>query len=191
MALRDHECVSVDSLVHCLKGHGHQVQVKPEEHDPPDFWLFIDGKKFAVEETSIAEEKVVSGIAAARKNGRISGSLGWKWEGETQDTLSELIQGRVQQKRKRLENKGVLGDISILLFYDAYGFGDEDDAKIALQKVHGHDWFHSVFWAASFADKPNELYPEKPGRRGSFLYTKEGRWKEVGCPAAAQFESTR
>ena len=111
-----------------------------------------------------------------------SGSLGWKWEGEVQDELAGLIQDRVRTKREKLEKKGVPHPI-ILLLYDAYAFGDAEDAKIALQKVHGYDWFHSIFWAEvgwrgpSGKDPPNELYPDKPGRIGFFLYTKEDRWR--------------
>lgn len=76
----DHECVSVDALVEYLKRYGHQdVQVQREqEHDPPDFWLHVDGTKFAVEETSIVEQKTVTkrGLAVA------------KWEGEVQADLA-------------------------------------------------------------------------------------------------------
>ena len=60
----------------------------------------------------------------------------------------------------------------------AYGYAEGEDAKIALRGVHGYDWFHSIFWARSFTDRTNELYPEEPGRIGLFLYTKEDRWKE-------------
>jgi hypothetical protein len=177
----DHECVSVDSLVQYLKQRcGHQnIQVQREQDDPPDFWLSIDGNRFAVEETSIATEATVKGIAIARKKGSTFGRIGSKWEGEAQDEVAELIQGAVSSKRSKLEKKGVpqqCRDI-ILLLYDAYGYGDAEDAKIALRNVHGYDWFHSVFWAASFTDRPNQLYPDQPGRVGFFLYTKEDGWK--------------
>ncbi len=185
----DHECVAVDSLVQYLKQRcGHQdIQVQKEENDPPDFWLSIDGSRFAVEETSIATEDAVKRIAIDRKKGMNSGSLGLKWEGEVQDELAELIQKAVRTKREKLERKGVPQRCrdSILLLYDAHGFGDPEDAKLALQTVHGYDWFHSVFWAASSTYRPNELYPEEPGRMGSFLYTKEDRWK------TCQFGSAR
>jgi hypothetical protein len=176
-----HEKVSGDSLIQYLKqGCGDQnIQLQKEEDDPPDFWLSIDGNTFAVEETSIAEEATVKGIAIARKKGRTSGSLGSKWEGEVQDELPGLIQNAVLVKRLKLEKKGVPQQCRgiILLFYDAYGYAEAGDAKIALRNVRGYDWFHSVFWAASFTDRPNELFPEQPGRIGSFLYTKEDRWK--------------
>jgi hypothetical protein len=177
----DHECVSVDSLVQYLKQRcGHQnIQVQREQDDPPDFWVSIDGNRFAVEETSIATEGAVKHIAIARKKRRSSGSLGCKWEGEVQAELAELIQKAVRTKREKLKQKGVpqqCRDI-ILLLYDAHAFGDSEDAKVALQTVHGYDWFHSVFWAASFTNRPNELYPQQPGRIGSFLYTKAAPWR--------------
>jgi len=179
----DHECVSVDSLVRYLKQEcGHQdiqVQRVQKGHDPPDFWLSIDGNKFAVEETSIAMEDTVKGIAIARTKGRNSGPLGCKWEGEVQEELAGLIQTAVQKKQRKLERKGAPQRCrdNILLLYDAYAFGDAEDGRLALQQVHGYDWFHSIFWAASFEDQLNELYPQEPGRKGSFLYTKEDRWK--------------
>ena len=134
----DHECVAVDSLVQYLKQRcGHQdIQVQKEENDPPDFWLSIDGSRFAVEETSIATEDAVKRIAIDRKKGMNSGSLGLKWEGEVQDELAELIQKAVRTKREKLERKGVPQRCrdSILLLYDAHGFGDPEDAKLALQQ---------------------------------------------------------
>jgi hypothetical protein len=186
----DHEAVSLDALVQHLKQRcGYQdIQVERVKRgqDPPDFWLFVGGNKFAVEETSIATEKVIKRIAIDRKKGKNSGSLGWKWEGEVQDELAALMQTALQKKRPKLEEKNVpdqCGGI-ILVLYDAHAFGDLEDAKIALQKVHGYDWFHSIFWAkvgwrgANGRDTPNELYPDEPGRMGFFLYTKEERWKE-------------
>jgi hypothetical protein len=65
----------------------------------------------------------------------------------------------------------------ILLLYDAYGYVDADDVGKALLKVHGYDWFHSIFWAESFTARPNHSYPDEPGRTGFFVYTKEERWK--------------
>lgn len=175
----DHECVSVDALVEYLKRCGHQdVQVQREQHDPPDFWLHVDGIKFAVEETSIVEQESVTK----------KGFAGAKWEGEVQAGLARLIQNAVSSKRSKLEKNGVpqqCGD-SILCLYDAYGYGDTEDAQVALRNVRGYYWFHSIFWAAaSFVDlsagtpqvRRNELYPQEPGRIGSFLYTRKDRWK--------------
>lgn len=184
----DHERVSIDALVQYLKQRcSHQnVEIQKELNDPPDFWLSIDGNRFAVEETSITSEDTVKGIAVARRQGRNSGSLGCKWEGEVQNELAELIQKAVRAKREKLERKGVpqqCRDI-ILLLYDAHAFGDAQDAKIALETVEGYDWFHSIFWAKvgwlgpNGKDPSNELYPEEPGRIGFFLYTKEARWRK-------------
>jgi len=178
----DHELTSVDSLVECLKQRfGHRdVRVRRAEdhHDPPDFWLNVDGNRFAVEETSIVDQKTVESIAAARRKGLNHGCLGLKWEGEAQDDLAVLIQNAVSVKRSKLEKMGVPKQCSdiILLLYDAYAYGDAEDAKIALRKVIGYGWFHSIFWAASFRDRLNASYPEAPGRKGSFLYSKDARW---------------
>jgi len=170
----DHEWVSVDSLVEDLKqrcGH-HSVEVQKNEDDPPDFWVEVDGNRFAVEETSIAEQNTVT-----KKKPYIS----VKWEGETQRELTELIQNAVSRKRSKLEKKGVPQQCrdSILLLYDAFGHADPEDAKIAVQNVSGYDWFHSVFWAATpfVGSRPNKLRPQEPGRYGLFLYTKEDRWR--------------
>lgn len=169
----DHECVSADSLAEYLKQKcGYQnleVERVPKGQDPPDFWLNIDGNRFAVEETSIAMQNTVTRV----------GHAGLKWEGEVQDEITGLIQNAVLVKKAKLEKKGVPRQCIgiILLLYDVYGFGDAEDAQTALRKVHGHDWFHSVFWAASFTNRPNGLYPNEPGRMGSFLYTKEARWE--------------
>ena len=254
----DEELVCVDSLVHFLKQVcGHQeVQVKRETDDPPDFWLHIDGKRFAAEVTSIVTDQgylslcrklkqsiqekaqefgnlngiyaliiernpnlpkrtssdwqrlvdiVVSFIAATREAssteisylqedsyGRLGvqktsdkgtavglwGFSGFKWEGEAQEELTALIQDAVTIKRSKLEKKNIPQQCpdAILLLYDAYGYGDAEDAREALRKVQGYDWFHSVFWAASFTDRDNKLSPENPGRIGSFLYSKEDGW---------------
>lgn len=88
------------------------------ELNPPDFWLSTDGKRFAVEETSIVTEDSARHIAIARKKGRNSGTLGSKWEGEAQRELAELIQKAVDMKREKLERKRVpqqCGDIILLL----------------------------------------------------------------------------
>lgn len=177
----DHEKVSIDSLVYHLNQRcgGKNIQFRREEDDPPDFWLSIDGSTFAVEETSIADEATVRGRASARKQGRRP-DVASKWEGEVHGELVGLIQDSVSGKRLKLEKKGVpqqCQDI-ILLLYDAYGYAEGEDAKIALRGVPGYDWFHSIFWAGSFTDRTNELYPEEPGRIGLFLYTKEDRWTE-------------
>ena len=101
-----------------------------------------------------------------------------KFEGQTQDELYQLMQKAVSQKREKLEKKGVPSQCpqAILLFYDAHRYGDTEDAQRALLRVDGYDWFHSVFWAASFTNRPNELSPDEPGRKGIFLYSSNGDW---------------
>ena len=179
----DHENVAMDSLVQSLRQACSDQHIEhkkvPRGQDPPDFWLTIDGNTFAVEETCIADEASVRAVDIARKKGATGGSLGSKWEGEARAELTELIDDAVRVKRSKLEAKGVSQRCqgSILLLYDAYGYGETEDAKVALQNVPDYGWFHSIFWAASFSDRPNALYPEEPGRTGSFLYTKEDRWK--------------
>lgn len=103
---------------------------------------------------------------------------GAKWEGEVQEEISQLIKERIEAKEKRLEKKGVLNQYSniILLFYDAYGYGDIEDLQKAFLNVQGYEWLHSIFWAASFSNIPNTLYPDSPGRKGVFLYSKKEQW---------------
>lgn len=254
----DEELVCVDSLVHHLKQVcGHQeVQVERETDDPPDFWIQIDGKKFAVEVTSIVKyqgnlanckklkqsiqekvqensnlngtyaliiklnpelpkrtssdwqglvDKAVSFIALTKEvssteinylqedsHGRLGiqktsdqgmavglfGFPGLKWEDKVQKELADLIQDAVTIKRSKLKNKNIPQKCpdAILLLYDADGYGDTEDARKALKKVQYYDWFHSVFWAASFTDRTNKLFPDNPGRKGLFLYSKEDGW---------------
>ena len=98
-----------------------------------------------------------------------------KWEGEVQEQLSERIQNAIDEKREKIEEKGIL-EPCILLLYDAYGYGDIEDAQQALLQAQGYKWFHSIFWAASFSDRQNLLFPDSPGRGGAFLYSKNGEW---------------
>jgi hypothetical protein len=102
-----------------------------------------------------------------------------RWEGEARGELSRLLQERVNTKRKRAEEKGLdrTGCEIMLVFYDAYGYCDAEDARQELEGVEGYRWFHSVFWAASFTARPNILYPENPGRAGVFLYSKNPAWR--------------
>lgn len=262
----DEEIVSVDCLAHCLtRVHGCNCDVQrvPQGCDPPDFWMTVDGERFAVEVTSIVTNEgyraicktlkdaiktammecpgtsgtyalVVSGHPALPKkkgwhdlvsralcfasatrdvpctekqyllqDGRnrltiqklsnqrttvgLVGMDGAKREGEVVDELRKLMHDKVVKKREKLENKAVLAECSriILVLYDAYGYGDIEDAQKALLQVEGHDWFHSVFWAASFTDRANELSPANPGRLGDFLYSGDGRWWQRPWAASA------
>jgi hypothetical protein len=97
-----------------------------------------------------------------------------KYEGEVRRDLAELLSQSIQKKHEKIQKKGILTACSdvILLLYDAYGYGDASDATRALSSVSGFDWLHSIFWAASFSDRENGLYPKSPGRSGEFLYSK-------------------
>lgn len=259
------EFVCADALAYWLKHHcGCQdVKIDKEEHDSPDFWITVNGEKFAAEVTSIVtdhtyhmrcrhlkdairrvacqggdfsgtyvlsfwhrpeipkrhssqwrdiRDRATSFIQTTRADsstkeylllqddhGRLAikkrsahgadvGLVGVKevkWEGEITDELSQIMRDRIKEKRRTLEKKGVpaICPKIMLLLYDAYGYADPDAARKALSKVEGYDWFHSIFWAASFTDRPNQLSPENPGRNGTFLYTKNQNWKRAqeGC----------
>ena len=70
-----------------------------------------------------------------------------------------------------------------LLLYDAYGYGSLETAMRAALDVKGYEWLHSIFWAASFSDRPNVMYPDSPGRAGCFLYSKSEGWRRVALVA--------
>ncbi len=100
---------------------------------------------------------------------------GAKFEGEVQDGIARLMQQRIDAKRLKLENSEQVRTCAgiILAFYDAYAFGELDDAEKALLKVTDYEWLHSIFWVASFTDRPNEIYPGNPGRLGRFIYSRD------------------
>jgi hypothetical protein len=101
-----------------------------------------------------------------------------KYAGEIHDELTGLVKDAIERKWKRIHKKGVMGvcpDV-ILALYDAYGYGDVEQAREAFSKIEGYDWLHSIYWAASFADKRNILHPDSPGRSGVFLFSKEQNW---------------
>ncbi len=102
-----------------------------------------------------------------------------KWEGEIQGELSQLLRQSIEKKREKIQSKGVLNVCAnvILVLYDAFGYGDVENAKRALSNLGGYDWLHSIFWAASFSDRANVLYPSSPGRAGAFLYSKNDGWR--------------
>lgn len=254
----DEERVCIDSLVAHLKaiGDAGPISAQEEPKDPPDYWLFVDKRKFAVEITSIVVDQGYSALcrslhyAVKRQCQLLSppagtfrlevnrrpdiprrGSRQWaalvnnavayvrtasgdrpssqallhddsgyltiskvadhgnsvamyqggevKWEDEAQRELSVLIGDAIEKKRTKLRRAGVLdacADI-ILALYDAYGFADPSDAKAAFSDLKGYDWLHSIYWAASFSDRANVLYPESPGRAGAFLYSRNGDWR--------------
>ncbi len=101
-----------------------------------------------------------------------------KWGAEKGVELAELLQKAIEKKRNAIEKKGVLDVCSnvLLLLYDAYGHCNMKDVVEGFQNIGGAEWFHSVYWAASFSNRPNELYPQQPGRGGCILYSKNAQW---------------
>jgi hypothetical protein len=126
------------------------------------------------DEGSLAIHKI-SGQGATLRTRRLDTP---RWEGEIEDELRELIATAVDKKRRKLERKGVPARCPriMLLLYDAFNYGDVEAAQKALLAVDGYDWYHSVFWAGSFTDRPNELCADQPGREGTFLYSANGKW---------------
>ena len=102
---------------------------------------------------------------------------------------SEIVGGRrngvrnrflVDVKKPRLKGIGIRPGEVLLLFYDAFGYASREDVVAAFQEVHGYNWFHSIFWAASFSDRENASYPAEPGREGFFLFSHKSEWDGVG-----------
>jgi hypothetical protein len=106
------------------------------------------------------------------------GHIGTKWEKEAKEELFHLIQERVIQKIATLERNvdSNFHNNLILLLYDAHGFCGKKATLEACQRVQGKEKFHSIFWAASFSNKPNTLYPDSPGRNGFFLFSINNDW---------------
>lgn len=102
------------------------------------------------------------------------------WEGEIINQLSNLIQQAVDKKKKKLQKKGIEKHRSILLLYDAFGYAKTEHAVAAMKHVNDYDWFHSIFWAASFANRENVTFPEEPGRKGHFLFSHNSQWNCIG-----------
>jgi len=129
--------------------------------------------------------KDTNGHLAIEKRSDQGNMVGWciskqeaKWKGVRQEELSHLLKDAIDKKLVKLEKKGVLHRCSnvILLLYDAYAYGDIEDMHQALSNIQGYEWLHSIFLATSFSNMPNELYPDSPGRRGTFLYSKNEHW---------------
>lgn len=99
---------------------------------------------------------------------------------QIRDQLVPLLQVAVDKKRQRLSDVGIRAQNALLLLYDAFGYAEPDDVLAALDQVSGYDWFHSVFWAVSFTDRPNATAPGEPGREGLFLYSNDAAWHRVG-----------
>lgn len=149
---------------------------------------FIQATRSAesTEESFLVDDE--HGRVGIRKFGPTGASVGRvhftevKWQGDTRQEVQHLMQQALTTKRAKLAKKGVPSQCSriVLVFYDAYGFADQDDARHSLLQTTGHDWFHSVFWAASFTSRANELSPGSPGRGGIFLYSKSAGWRLNG-----------
>lgn len=122
-------------------------------------------------------------IAKVSANGSTVGVL-WSgpamWEGDIQSQLATLIQQAVDDKQRKLQDAGIGPRRALLLLYDAFGYAEPQDGVAAMQQVNGYDWFHSIFWAASFFDRKNTTYPGEPGREGSFLFSNNPGWNRVG-----------
>jgi len=104
---------------------------------------------------------------------------GAKWGGSVREELSKLIKERIEAKRQQLTKKGVLDQYKnvILLFYEAYNYSDVENIRKAFLNVQDYDWLHSIFVALAYPDALNKLYPNSPGRKGAFLYSKNEHWQ--------------
>jgi hypothetical protein len=102
-----------------------------------------------------------------------------KYDVDLKTELADLIWEAIKTKRDKLTKRGVLsaGPNVILGLYDAHNISYIPVAKQAFEMLQGFEWLHSVYWAASFTDRPNILYPNNPGRGGTFLYTKIEGWR--------------
>jgi hypothetical protein len=102
-----------------------------------------------------------------------------KWQGNARTELAGLLQEVIAKKRPKIQRKGIMlacPDV-VLALYDAYGYAEIDDAREAFSSVERYEWLHSIYWAASFSDRVNTLYPGCPGRGGGFIYTKDEAWR--------------
>lgn len=101
-----------------------------------------------------------------------------KWEGDAEMELRDLMQKSLAAKNRKLNNKKLRMNCAgvIILFYDAYGFGNIDITQKALLNTDTHDRFHSIFWASSFTNRNNELFSDQPGRIGKSIFSKNRDW---------------
>jgi len=103
----------------------------------------------------------------------------WLWEGEIQIQVAPLIQHAVDEKIRKLQSVGIEHQRALLLLYDAFVYADLTDARAAITQITGFNWFHSIFWAASFSNRENMTYPNEPGRNGGFLYSVNRDWMDI------------
>lgn len=99
-----------------------------------------------------------------------------QWEGQTIADLSVLIQQCIDAKLRTLANHNVPANNTLLLLYDAHGYGTPDLIAEALLSVTGYTEFHSLYVAASFTNRTNDLSPSEPGREGIFLFSRNCNW---------------
>ena len=76
---------------------------------------------------------------------------------EITDELTTLMQGRVDEKLRTLSKHNIPAHETMLLFYDAHGYGTPDVLVQAFQSVTNYNQFHSVFIAQSFTDRKNTI----------------------------------
>jgi len=88
------------------------------------------------------------------------------------------MQKAITDKRGKLAPLGFASGSpeAILLLYDAYEFGEADDAQEALLNTEGYEWFHSAFWVVSSAEISDPPSAQGTARKGAFLYSKDAIW---------------
>ena len=146
------------------------VDVTRQQGVSPGVQLAQDGSgKISIEKVSASGSTV--GIL------RIAPAM---WEGDIQKQLATLIQRAVDDKKRKLQDAGIGLQRALLLLYDAFGYAEPQDTVAAMQQVNGYDWFHSIFWTASFFDRKNTTCLEEPGREGFFLFSNNPSWNRVG-----------
>lgn len=140
---------------------------------------FAPGTRVSLISDSTGRLELEKLLEDGRKIG-LGGPMVCKWEVETEEELASLFRKIVQAKRTKIEKKGIPSRCPgiILALYDAYGMASGDLARETLMQAEGYDWFHSIFWSASFSDgRKNALFPEMPGRAECFLFTKNDEWR--------------
>lgn len=133
------------------------------------------------EDTLFKDDKGVIKITKCSDTGSTIGNIGpteAKWEGQVEVELQELLKVRLDDKIEKLSKANPFKTHReyILLLYDAYGYGNHNNAQKALLSLDNYNFFHSIFWAESFTDKKNILYPNQPGRLGYFIFSKNPNW---------------
>ncbi len=153
-----------------LKAAVAYVDATREKGTSPEVRLAQDGSgKISIQKVSADGSRVVMVRFASAM-----------WGTDIQRQLASLIQQAVDNKKRKLQDAGINSGRALLLLYDAFAYGEPQDALTAMKQVNGCDWFHSIFWAASFFDRKNTTYPEEPGRNGLFLFSNNPGWNKIG-----------